>query len=182
MNFASNPVPEESNREEAEAIELLFDELAASLERIAWAILRDWPLAADAVQEAFALLAKKIADIPTENRRGWLVNTVQFQAKNIRRKQRRANQVAGQLLAGGLVRQPESEYRDEKRTVEATDEQSRLRAAIDELPESQQRVVLMRLRDEKTFAEIAYTMQLPLGTVLSRMRLALQKLRQRLKP
>ncbi len=38
----------------------------------------------------------------------------------------------------------------------------------------------MRLAEDKSFAEIAEALDLPLGTVLSRMRLALEKLRKRI--
>jgi len=48
-------------------------------------------------------------------------------------------------------------------TVEA------VREALKQLPEEQRRVVLARIYEEKTFAEIAGEFGLPLGTVLTRM-------------
>ncbi|MCA9247413.1 MAG: hypothetical protein KDA42_09870, partial [Planctomycetales bacterium] len=45
-----------------------------------------------------------------------------------------------------------------------------------ELPSEQREVVRMRIYEEKKFAEIAAELELPLGTVLTRMRLALKKL------
>ena len=55
-----------------------------------------------------------------------------------------------------------------------------VRAAMVELPVEQRQVVAMRIYEEKTFAEIAEQLDIPLGTALGRMRLALKKLRQRL--
>ena len=59
-------------------------------------------------------------------------------------------------------------------TVEA------VRKAIGELPENQQIVVRSRIYEDKTFAVIAEELGLPLGTVLTRMRLAMQKLERAL--
>ena len=42
----------------------------------------------------------------------------------------------------------------------------------------QQTVTRMRIVEQKKFTEIAHELQLPLGTVLTRMRLALEKLRR----
>ena len=52
----------------------------------------------------------------------------------------------------------------------------RVRQAIESLPEEQRQVVQLRIYQEKTFAEIADELSIPIGTVLTRMRLALQKL------
>ncbi|MEM8734945.1 MAG: sigma factor-like helix-turn-helix DNA-binding protein, partial [Planctomycetota bacterium] len=56
----------------------------------------------------------------------------------------------------------------------------RLRVAIASLPEGQAEVVIRRLDREQSFAEIAEELELPLGTVLSRMRLAMAKLRKQI--
>ena len=52
--------------------------------------------------------------------------------------------------------------------------------ALETLPAEQQQIVKLRIYDELTFAAIAEQLGLPLGTVLTRMRLALKKLNQRL--
>jgi RNA polymerase sigma-70 factor (ECF subfamily) len=52
-----------------------------------------------------------------------------------------------------------------------------LRRAVDGLPPEQAEVLNMAFYDDKTHSDIAAEMQLPLGTVKSRLRLALQKLR-----
>ena len=51
----------------------------------------------------------------------------------------------------------------------------RVRAALDKLPPEQQQIVRLKIADEKTFAAIAAELNLPLGTVLTRMQLALAK-------
>jgi RNA polymerase sigma-70 factor, ECF subfamily len=165
--------------ESAEEIELLHREMSAALERIAWAILRDWPLASDALQEAFVLLTEKWTEIPPENRRGWLVKTVQLTSHNLRRKQVRAQQFPEKL---GLERRAElSERGSDARLREDECRQEKLAElseALAGLPETQQQIVRMRLKEGLTFAQIAAQLGVPLGTVLSRMRLALEKLRR----
>ncbi|MGL4464171.1 MAG: RNA polymerase sigma factor, partial [Planctomycetia bacterium] len=58
----------------------------------------------------------------------------------------------------------------------------KVRAAIQRLPGEQQAVVHSRIYEDKPFAEIAGELKVPLGTVLTRMRLALEKLRRSLQP
>lgn len=176
MNSTPGLTPDEPDESFDHSADQLIAELYAQfsgrLEKIAWAILRDWPLASDAVQEAFGLLARKWDEIPPDGRRGWLVKTVQFQAQNLRRKHRRA--AGGHELLGQqsmTIQPPELERR------EAIEE---LYRAIQDLPEPQRIVVQKRLGEDKSFSEIATELKAPLGTVLSRMRLALQKLRSKL--
>jgi RNA polymerase sigma factor (sigma-70 family) len=58
---------------------------------------------------------------------------------------------------------------------------TRLRELLDKLPPDQRDVVERRMHREQTFAEIAAELNLPLGTVLTRMRLATQRLQRWLK-
>lgn len=157
-------------------ISALHDECSEQLTRLAWAIVRDWGLAADAVQETFALFAQKYDSIEAEHRRGWLFKTVQFQALNQRRSQLRSNQLVDRL------REEPTPYstRSPSANQEQNEQIEQLHRAIDDLPLEQRQVVQMRLGEERGFAEIAEQLNLPLGTVLSRMRLALEKLRRNL--
>lgn len=49
-------------------------------------------------------------------------------------------------------------------------------------PEEHRRVILARVYDDKAFAEIVRDSGLPLGTVLTRIRRALGKMRRTLRP
>ena len=57
------------------------------------------------------------------------------------------------------------------------EEMDELAKRISELPEEQRQVLRLRFFENRTFAEIAESMQIPIGTALSRMRLALERLR-----
>ncbi len=150
----------------------LHSALADQLKRVAWAVLRDWDLAADAVQETFILFSEKLTSIEPQNRIGWLFKTVQFTAMNLRKSRKRADRLVDQL------RETKAEYSSHVSTPSDVSEIGNLRVAIDLLPEDQRRILILRLGGDKTFAQIADELQLPIGTVLSRMRLALKKLRQ----
>ena len=176
--MAESALPSDSDDD---ALADLHRELSEQLKRLAWAMLRDWQLADDAVQEAFMLLAAKCNSVPPEQRRGWLVRTVQFSALNLRRSRQRQ----GRLERESVVREEISGYAIERssspeRAAELADELEKVRKAVRELPVEQQLVVQMRLVENKTFNEIAASLGLPLGTVLSRMRLAVEKLRGKL--
>lgn len=55
-----------------------------------------------------------------------------------------------------------------------------LRKAVDDLPEAQREVVTLRLSTDLKFEQIAALLDVPLGTVLSRMHAAVQRLRKTL--
>ncbi len=157
-----------------QAWEVLIAEMRPSLVRLAWAVCRDWAAADDAVQEALRVLAERGGEVPVGHRRGWLVRAVQLQAQNQRRKVRRSRAESDAWLTewiAGSDRQPvDSLVREEE--VQA------VREALERLPPDQLRVVQMRVREGKTFARIAQELRVPLGTVLSRMRLAMERLKR----
>lgn len=159
-----------------DAVGELHRELAPTLVRLARAMLRDEALAEDAVQEAFMLLAVKLHEVPADQRRGWLVRTVQYHALNLRRREQRQDRFQQSL------RERSEEYTigSNHDKLEQVEDLTRLRVALDQLPEAQQLVVRLRLMENKSFQQIAEQLSIPLGTVLSRMRLAVEKLRSRL--
>lgn len=59
----------------------------------------------------------------------------------------------------------------------AAQSEARVRAALTQLPGEQLRVVELSFYEEKAHADIARTLQIPLGTVKSRLRLAMKRLR-----
>jgi RNA polymerase sigma-70 factor (ECF subfamily) len=122
------------------------------------------------VQEAFLLLEKQWDSIDPENRRGWLVRTTQFQAQNLRRKKTRHQSSSD---TQSLVEDNSAEDQ-----FEISELANWFRHHIQQLPESQKTVLEQRFRMERTFAEIAEDLDVPLGTVLSRFRLAITKLRK----
>lgn len=159
-----------SGSRDGESLEEIFRDFSSQLRRIAWAICRDWGLAADAVQEAFLLLENQWDAIKPANRRGWLVRTTQFQAQNLRRKKTR-HQSSSDIQS--LLDETSAEEQ-----LEINELANWFHQQIQQLPESQKAVLEQRFGMERTFAEIAEDLDVPLGTILSRFRLAMTKLRK----
>ncbi len=175
-----DPTDGSDPNEVADLVAKLHSECATQLIQLAWAIVRDWGLAADAAQETFALFAQKCRTIPPDQRRGWLFKTVQFQALNLRRSQQRSNQLLDRLREQPTQYQIKNTLQNPAQDTDHQEQIEQLRKSILALPFEQQQIVQLRIAEERGFAEIAAQLNLPLGTVLSRMRLALEKLRRSL--
>lgn len=155
-----------------EIVESCVIQYQAILERYAWAIVRDWSLAKDATQNGFVLLSRFGGDVTPEAIKSWLFKVVHREALRLRESQRM--QPSADLVA-------ESVSRHEPTPLTSLIERERIeivRNQIAQLPPDQQVILRMRIVDERSFNEIAATLDIPLGTALSRMRLALEKLRK----
>lgn len=176
-----------------EDVARFFEEMSEKLRRIAWALLRDWELAEDAVQETFTLFSQRSGGITVQQAPGWLVKTLQFQALNLRRRLAREKHHRQQhsFLAHERPdrgRRPSDADATWLRPEQTQDQQLQydetilaLRNAVEALPDEQRDVVNRRLHQQQTFAEISATTNTPIGTVLSRMRLALRRLTKELR-
>jgi RNA polymerase sigma-70 factor (ECF subfamily) len=102
---------------------------------------------------------------------GWIYTI----ARNLRRDRlRRENHPAETMPDLGVV--PEEVLRPDA-AFDLIDLESRVREAVTSLSEEQQRVVQLSFFEDKPHAEIASTLNIPLGTVKSRLRLAMKHLR-----
>ncbi|RMF43640.1 MAG: RNA polymerase sigma factor [Planctomycetota bacterium] len=154
--------------------EAVVAEMRPMLVRLAWAVCRDWTAADDAVQEACRVLTERGGEVPPGQLPGWLVRTVQLQAQNQRRKLSRSRGESHAVLSEWY---PVAEEHPVDPLVRREELQA-VQAAMERLPEEQRQVVHLRIREGRTFAQIASELGIPLGTVLSRMRLAMEKLRR----
>ncbi len=75
------------------------------------------------------------------------------------------------------VEEPSNEEELPDEAVERVETEERMRAALDTLSEEQRQVVRLSFFEDLPHSEIAAALSLPLGTVKSRLRLALIKLR-----
>lgn len=157
---------------DAAEVAALYAAHADQLQRFLWGVLRDRSLVQDVLQATFVKLVERGGESREESRKAWLFRVAYNEALSIRRREaigdkvvRKVASAAEQLPSDELVR---------FETVQV------VRKAIDELPESQRQIVILRIYEEKTFAQIAEELQIPLGTALSRMRAAVSKLKDRL--
>jgi RNA polymerase sigma factor (sigma-70 family) len=138
-------------------------------------VLRDVHLANDALQTTFAKAIEVGHRVMKESLKGWLFRVALNEALAIRRRRQTSDRLLERVAwfkPGSSETPVEQVARSE--TVDV------VRAALNELPTEQRQVVYMRIYEGKTFAKIADEMKLPLGTVLTRMQLAVRKLRHKL--
>jgi RNA polymerase sigma-70 factor (ECF subfamily) len=138
-------------------------------------VLRDVHLANDALQTTFTRAIEVGHRAMKESLKGWLFRVALNEALAIRRRQQTTDRVlarVGWSKPGSAETPMDQLARSETVNV--------VRAALEDLPSEQRRVVCMRIYEGKTFAAIAQELNLPLGTVLTRMQLAIHKLRRRL--
>jgi RNA polymerase sigma-70 factor (ECF subfamily) len=137
--------------------------------------LRDSELAGEALQATFTRAVEQGHTANQETMKGWLFRVSYNEAMAIRRRQQIQKRSYQKLVWNQNAAGQSPEETAEEKLVRWEDVE-RVRAALKVLPAEQRQVVQMRIYEEKTFAVIAEEMGVPLGTVLTRMRLALKKL------
>lgn len=138
---------------------------------------RDNDLADDLLQATFTRALESGHAASGETVRGWLFRVAYNEVLQWRRRVgvRQRGQEAVAMRPASTAARPPWEGIVEQEQI------ARVRAAVAALPPDQRRVVEQRMYDGKTFATIAADAGLPLGTVLTRMRLALEKLSRALR-
>lgn len=171
-----------------EAVAALYLEHADELRRMLLGLLRDGPLVADALQLAFLKAMECGGEVRDESRKTWLFRVAYNEAMAVHRRSATAQRARERLATGRLAWSVVEETADEapadrqspvNRAIRSED-QARVRAALETLSDEQLKIVRMRIYEEKTFAQIAQELEIPLGTALTRMRAALARLRARL--
>lgn len=166
-------------RREPLAMEVLYDRLSRQAFGLAYRILGDGPSAEDVVQEAFLALWRRAERIdPARGKLSSLVLTlVHHRAIDVLRANR------GQQSRQMSVDLAEVEKIDADVSERVLQSLSRdnVRAALAGVPDDQRRAIEMAYFEGLTHVEIAEALELPLGTVKSRLRLGLEKMRAALK-
>ena len=145
-----------------------FSELAPGLVLFARQFVRQLPDAEDIVQDAFVRFWRKEHSI--ENR-GLLYATVRSVALDLlRRDARRARREANASLEMEQTTAPHFDFDDNS--------QRELAAAVDRLPIEQREVLVMKIWNELTFAEIGQALGISQNTAASRYRYALTALKK----
>jgi RNA polymerase sigma-70 factor (ECF subfamily) len=128
--------------------------------------------AEDIVQEAFVRFWRRQHSI---SNRALLYATVRSTALDrLRSDQRRARREAAVALDGAQHLEPQFTTVDEG--------QQMLAAAVDRLPNEQREVVILKIWNELTFAEIGSVLEISQNTAASRYRYALGALKKILQP
>jgi RNA polymerase sigma-70 factor (ECF subfamily) len=155
-----------------------MDEIAATLEphipglrRYAWALLRDREAADDLVQDCLEhALAGWHMRRRDGNPKAWLFTILRnLHISELRRRSRRGTRA-------------DVEEADSAETLQDDDPERRLifrecLAALDTLPEDQKSILLLVGVEDLSYAEMAKALDIPIGTVMSRLSRARERFR-----
>jgi RNA polymerase sigma-70 factor (ECF subfamily) len=165
------------------AFEALYDRYGTLVYSTALRVVGDVQLAEDIAQEVFLRIWRRPDHYVPQRGRfvTWLLSVARNGAVDqIRtRGRRRRHETAGDEAAREL---PADEGRDPALMAQLADERQKVRHALTNLPAEQRRVIEMAYYGGYTQQEIAELLSQPLGTVKTRIRLAMQKLRAALEP
>jgi RNA polymerase sigma-70 factor (ECF subfamily) len=160
---------------DAAAFEIVYDRHAAVAYGLARRMLHNPTTAQDVVQEAFLNLWRTDSYRAEKGSlRNFVLGIVRNRAIDALRKERRrkTDQLSDDTATSRL---PAADRTDVE--VEQRDTQRLLRAALTTLPDAQHRALELAFFDGLTHAEIALRLNEPIGTIKSRIRLGLQRLR-----
>ena len=131
--------------------------------------------ARDALQEAFIKCwrnREKVHEV--ENLKAWIFRIALNTGRDLRSSAYRRRRKS----LDGHETMIETTQAGPQQAVSASEELSQVREALSQLREEEQEVFLLRQNGDMTYDEIGQALGLPTGTVKTRMRLALTKLRK----
>jgi RNA polymerase sigma-70 factor (ECF subfamily) len=165
------------------ALAALYDRWVDRVHTIAFWILKDADEAEDVVEETFWQAWRSAARYDGVRSAGstWLVMIARSRALDrLRAQRRRADWTSAPGTAGTLLETANAGERDPTTRAEEGEHAAALAEAIATLPLEQRQVLELAFFSGLSHSEIAARTAQPLGTVKTRIRLAMDKLRQRL--
>ena len=160
------------------AAKLLVGRYQSRLYGLAFGVLQDRTAAEDVAQEAFVRAWRHAGnyDARRGSVAGWLLRITRNLAIDALRLRRADAIDPSQLASLDLV----SSTRSVEDVAVTSDETTRVRSALLELPAEQARAVLLAAFYGRTAEEISRSEDIPLGTAKTRIRLGLRKVRAQL--
>ncbi len=169
---SEQPIP--PKRLSPATVRAVYDRHGRDLLTFLTGVLRSPDAAQDVCQATFQRLLEAGHEAQAETVRGWLFKVAFHEAMAYRRKQSRSDKLPHEL--GTAEEQVVLDL--SLQSLIRAEEIAKLKQLLRQLPLDQQFVVRQRIHEDKTFAAIANELNVPLGTVLTRMRLAIQKLQK----
>jgi len=179
---------ERSRAGDVAAFEPLVEKYRQRVWRLAYNLLRDREEAWDVAQEAFIRAYQALPSFRGQSAfYTWLYRIVM----NVAADRARARGARGRAF--GTERVPEEDWErvlpDRGREDESPDavaarheQRQKIMRALDTLPEHHRRIVVLSDLEGLSYREIADTLEIPMGTVMSRLHNARKRLREALKP
>lgn len=162
--------------DDGQAWRQLFQRVEPALRRFLAGKLPQTADVDDCVQRVFVAMLQNETHVPVVARRAWLFRVAANEAAYWWRQKASTDRVT-EKHAAYLQSRPPNQNPDPLENRETVEQ---IQRSLQKLPQASREIVLMRLRDEMTFQAIADQLNVPLGTVLTRMRRAMQRLRDEL--
>lgn len=163
---------------EKEALEALYDRYASSVYSLAMFMLKQEALAQEATQDIFLNIWLKASTYKPDRGepRAWIMSVAHHKIIDSIRSRRRTITVTDPTLYESLDLLPSGQISTEE-AVERNLERERILKALSTLPPTQRQVIMLAYFEGYSQSEMAKILQQPLGTVKTRVRLGMQKLR-----
>ena len=173
-----------SEAEAKAAFEKLYGKYRERVYGILWRMLRNREDALDATQDVFIRVLRAIKQFNPDGRFfTWLYRIAVNRGIDIirRRKTRKENAYDPDWTSEEESRPPESRrFRGPEENAEVSEFRERLEHAIAQLSEDHRAVFLLYSEEQLRYEEIAEVLDVPIGTVMSRLFHARRKLREQL--
>lgn len=158
-----------------EALARIYEKYLDSMLTLAMGLLNDAGEAEDVVHDVFVSFARSACDFERRGSlSGYLATSVVNRVRDHRRRRRRQAGGAGHQAPRAL----EAPGPDQR--VILTEQTDRLNRAVAQLPEAQREVVLLRLKGNMKFRDIAKVQQTSINTVQGRYRYGVNRLQSML--
>jgi RNA polymerase sigma-70 factor, ECF subfamily len=157
---------------DAEALRDLYERYGRIVYGLTYRVTRDAQLAEEATQDTFVTLWKRAKTYDPQRAKvtTWLFVIARNRAIELVRARTRVPEPQDSV-------EPAGEESDPADLLQIADDAERIALAIAELPESQLEAIRLAYFDGLSHSEIAERLNQPLGTVKSRIRLGLERLR-----
>lgn len=167
-------------RGEVDALAVLYNRYARVVYSFAVRIVGDGAVAEEVLQEAFTRSWQQAGrfELAKGSYASWLLSITHNLAIDEVRKRQRRPQRADLVDIDDVLRGEIDTTADVEEAVEASELRERVQRAMDGLPLPQRRVIELAYFGGLTQREIAALLNEPLGTIKTRMRLGMQKLKE----
>jgi RNA polymerase sigma-70 factor (ECF subfamily) len=160
--------------DDMDALRVLYERYGSIVFGMARRVLGDRQLAEECTQDVFVALWRGAAKYEPERARvsTWLIGITRYRAIDlVRRRAARPVDPYGEIWSG-------DESPDSADLAATADQARRVAAAVAELPALQRDALTLAYFEGLSHSEIADRLEVPLGTVKGRIRLALDRLRE----
>ena len=164
--------------EDKGALEAIYAKYGSSVYSLAMYMLKQEALAEEATQDIFLNIWLKASSYKTDRGepRAWIMSVAHHKIVDVIRARRRTLAAMDPDGYETLELLPSAQISTEEE-VERNIERERILKAVATLPPPQRQVIMMAYFEGYTQSEMAEILKQPLGTVKTRVRLAMQKLR-----